>query len=226
VIISGPHRNVNRFLSPSHETGQRKTFRIRLLLLPGLLLGSLAHASDAATDPLEAIGVLLEPRFAAPDIHHEIRGARETVLIPARRTAYGIDSFTEERWGREGLDWPEVLSAGMKRANELEEAMEIDWFRDDRRVIQYARVRSEDPFLSSVIFSPGFLDHFREKLGHQVLVVVPDRSSLFVFPRFGPFLDEFGPALVRRYREAVFKVSLEVFLISEDGPRAVGRIGS
>jgi hypothetical protein len=37
-------------------------------------------------------------------------------------------------------------------------------------------------------------------------------------------LEEFGPALVEEYRQAQFPVSLEIFLLDQEGFRVVGEL--
>lgn len=222
---------MNGFFPLEQRTGQRKGcggFRsgsgLRIL---GVVAGLVLCQARGEEGQTSALGILLEPKFTSPSVFQEIPGAQETVAVPARQTGSGAITLSAREWKEEGLEWTRILAGATERAIRLEKSMVIQWERDSRKVYQYAVIESKDPFISSVIYSPGFLEHFRENLGSEVLVVVPDRFSIYVFPRFGKALDEFGPSLVRRYEDAVFKVSLEVFLIGTGkGPRALGKIAN
>lgn len=192
-----------------------------------LSIASLFASAGAGESLLPSIGLLLEPKFTDPARCLEIPGAQETVLVAARSTPSGAFPLSAKEWDAASLTWEEVRAAAWARAGRLQESMVIQWKRDARKVYHYAWIESNDPFLSSVIFSPGFANRFREFLGNEVLVVVPDRFTLFIFPRYGRTLEEQGPGLVRRYEEALFKVSLEVFLLTGDKePRVIGKMGS
>ena len=51
-----------------------------------------------------------------------------------------------------------------------------------------------------------------------------ERNRIYLFPATGGTLEEFGPALVEEYRQAQFPVSLEIFLLDQEGFRVVGEL--
>lgn len=223
---------MNGFFPRGLRMGQRKAcmgrwLRVRAGAAAAILFSVLSSARAAPEDFLSTVGILLDARITGPDVRQEIPGARDTVIVAARRTPSGLAmALSSKEWEAAALDWPQVLAAATARATRLEQSMTIQWHRDSRKVYQYAMIESSDPFISSVIYSPSFLERFRQFLGDEVLVAIPDRFSVFVFPRFGSALDEFGPGLVRRHKEAMFKVSLEVFLVDgKSTPRAIGKMG-
>ena len=91
-------------------------------------------------------------------------------------------------------------------------------------MIDYALVLSDDPFLSSILFSRKLLPYFEAKLGKRLRVAVPDRTTLYVFPADGGKLEGYGPALVEKFEEARYPVTLEVFLVDETGVRVIGEL--
>jgi hypothetical protein len=202
--------------------GQNKTRLAWWIAVVGVGVGS--GWGDEAPGRGE-IGLVLEPLFAAGEIRHEVEGAKETVLVPARSTSAGADTFTEAEWAAEGLAWPEVMEGAMRVADRVAGGMEVRWSRDANGVIVYGTVRAPDPFLGSALFSRKFLDRFRAELGPEVFVVMPDREGFYVFPRFGGKLEEYGAALAGKYRDSALKVSLEVFLVDGRGCRVVGTLG-
>ena len=191
------------------------------------LIAVLRITAMAGESPLSSYGLYLAPKSESPAVSREIPGAKATVLTVAREASSGPKPVSAREWDAAGLQWPDVLAAGIARAKSLEQSMTIRWQRDSRKVYQYAVIESADPFISSVVFSPGFINHFKAFLGKEVLVVIPDRLTLFVFSRFDKVLDQVGPELVRRYEAAPNKVSLEVFLLAGGkGPQAIGKLGN
>ncbi len=196
--------------------GQRKT----LTLIATLLVPYFATA-----EPQNELGVLLEPSFAAPKIFHPVKDAQKTVLVPARNSRYGVDSFTEAEWEAENLGWPEVLPTAMKLADSLVKQVEPRWIRDERDVILYGIIEDRHPFISSILFSDAFHERLKSSLGAEFLVLVPDRNTLFLFPKYGGRLEDYSASIVERYHRAPIKVSLEIFEVDASGCRVVGAIG-
>ncbi|MEM7014723.1 MAG: hypothetical protein AAF585_24960 [Verrucomicrobiota bacterium] len=203
------------------ETGQRK---IRFLLQ--LLAISLTCAPIANAEYEEADGVTFAPSFMSYEISQEIDGAKSTVLTPIQRTRTGVRVFTKETWEKEGHDWETWMTEAMKVADDLAENLEFKWVKDDNDVYLYAAFEVDDPLLNSMILSEKFLPRFEKQLGSQLLVVMPDRTSLYVFPKFGGKLSDYGGALRSKYQNAVAKVSEEIFEVSKNGYRAVGSINA
>jgi len=169
-------------------------------------------------------GLIFEGSFEGPEVARLPEGAKLTLLVPFYEWDYGVRPFTREKWDSEGLTWDRIVQVGTQVADAVVESMEIELVRDDREVIELAVVRSEDPFLTSAILSPKFPARFRETLGERLQVVLIDRYALYVFPAVGGALADFGPALVDKFDETAFPVSLEVFLVEESGVRVVGEI--
>ncbi len=209
----------NPFLSAPHFQGQSIS-RILAHSLAALSALTLAASTTASE------GVIVEPKYAAGNLYHPIDGARETVLRPARAGEFGPDFFTESEWKTQKLDWPAFLTAAKQRADRLCKDMEIRWARDSRGVILYGEIRSDDPFISSVIFAGSFIDRFRKNLGKELLVAIPERDRLFVFPRHGNKLQDLSPSIAERYRQTGIPVSLELFMVDAEGCRVVGKIST
>lgn len=202
-------------------------FKTRFLQqLPGLAACFLALSGFAqdAGQPEFRTGVMLAPSFMGYSVSQEIEGAKSTVIVPARIGRSGLEVIGETLWTKEEADWESWMSESKKSADQLVEEMEIEWSKDENEVFLYASIQSENPLLSSVILSEKFLPIFKERFGASVLVVIPNRSTIFVFPRFASKLDDYGGALANRYRESVSKVSLEIFEVDEKGCRVVGVI--
>jgi len=153
-----------------------------------------------------------------------VEGAKSTVLVPGRSTSAGVNTFTNEEWAAEKLEWPEVMASAMAIADQIIEKMSIEWERDKNGVIRYAVVRSDDPFFGSAMFSKQFLAKFRAELGAELFVLVPEQGWMFVFPRYGGRLEDFSGSLAEIYAGSALRVSAEIFLVNEAGCRVVGTL--
>jgi hypothetical protein len=73
-----------------------------------------------------------------------------------------------------------------------------------------------------VIFAPDFLKKFEEVFGEKMIVVIPNRHTVFVFPKLASTYREYGQMVRDAYRATAHPVSIEVFELSAAGIRAVG----
>ncbi len=174
--------------------------------------------------PARRIGVIFEGGFEKAEITTPIRGARHTQLVACYEWDFGVRSFTRELWESRALDWDTLLPAARAVADRIVARIEPELVRDARGVILYAILADEDPFLSSVLLSPKLLESFRETLGDRIHIVLVDRHRLYLFPATGGRLIDYGPALVEEFRRARMPVSLEVFLLDEQGYQVIGEL--
>ena len=83
--------------------------------------------------------------------------------------------------------------------------------RDKHGVLVAIRIEYQDPALSSVLLTPGFADRFTDLLGKDCLVSVPNRQTIFLFPRLASNMEEFSVPLRSIYHNSVWPVSTELF---------------
>jgi len=195
------------------------------LLAAASLVASIAAPTSRGEDaPARRVGVLFEGSFAAAEVTRRPEGARRTQLVAAYEWDYGVRHFSEAKWRERGFDWDRFLPAARRVADSLVGEIEPRYVRDERGVIEYAVVAHEDPFLTSIILSPQLLERFRDTLGDRLHALLLDRQVVYLFPATGGAISEYGPALVERFRRTDLPVSLEVFLVDEDGFRVVGEL--
>lgn len=186
--------------------------------------------TDAETDPTAKegdTGLLLVSKASLPKVYAPVTGAKETVLAPAYAGKYSIRLYSLEKWQTDGLAWEGFQAAAIKRADSLVDTLEPEFKRDPRGVLDYAVLRHESPWLSSVLLSRRFLPRFEREFGERLHVIVLDRHQLYVFPADGGKLDSYAPALADLYHdESVIRhpVSLEIFLVDDSGIRVIGSI--
>ena len=178
--------------------------------------------SDKKAQP--RVGLVVDAKVAGAKVYTSIPGAKATVLAAASESKYGVKSFSDDEWREKAYDLKTFYAAAEATADAVVDAMEPEFQRDSREVIEYALIKSEDGFLSSALTSKRFLPRFEREFGDDLRVVVVDRYILYVFPAIGGKLEAYGPALGEIYRTTPFPGSLEVFQVNEKGYRVVGTL--
>jgi len=181
-------------------------------------------AGEEADAPARRIGVIFEGAFEKAEITTPVEGARRTQLVAYYEWDFGVRPFTTATWQERALDWENLLPAARAVADKIAERIEPELVRDARGVILYAVVADKDPFLTCVLISPKLIEKFRDTLGDRIHVVPLDRNRLYFFPATGGRLAEYGPALVDEFRRAKLPVSLEIFLLDENGYEVIGEL--
>jgi len=187
-------------------------------------LVALPLKGDEPDAPARRLGVIFEGSFEKAEITTPIEGARKTQLTAYYEWDFGVRPFTAATWRERALDWEKLLPAALAGADKLVDRLEPELVRDSRGIILYAILKDKDPFLTSVMLSPKLLEKFRETLGDRLHVVLVDRHRLYLFPATGGRLADYGPALVTEFRRAKLPVSLEIFLLDEDGFEVIGEV--
>ena len=183
-----------------------------------LLAFPTAHAG--AQQDQKSWHLLIEPAFMHPEVSFPISGARRTVLVPAYMGDGDLHYFSKKEWDSQGL----TLDAFSARAaqNATEKKVTGELVRDHNKVVQYASISSEDPLTATMVLDPGFLKKFKDIFGATILVAIPDRFTVFVFPGLASEYKDYSPLVIRTYHDSAYPVSLEVFEISASGIRAFG----
>ncbi len=151
-----------------------------------------------------------------------IRGAESTVMAAGTRDEHGNAYLLKAQFQELKVSWGSFLAKARTNANAELTKLTPVYVRDKNQVIEYAALRSEQPIVATAVFSEKFLELFRETLGDKVLVVVPNRSTAFVFPRLASHYESYAEMVLEAYRATPFPVSVEVFEVSAQGWKAVG----
>lgn len=169
-------------------------------------------------------GFLLEGSFEDHDVARKAEGAVRTLIVPFYEWDYGVRAFSEEEWEKRGLTWEKLMNYSSGLAKVLLEKIEPEVVRDERGIVQYVILANRDPFLTGLILTPLLRESYRGLLGDRIHAIPIDRNRIYLFPATGGALADFGPALVDEFRRAPLPVSLEIFLLDEEGYRAIGEI--
>lgn len=167
--------------------------------------------------------LLPEPKFMGHAVSFPIEGAKGTVLAPARMGEFGIEFATVAGWTAAGLEEEAVRKFTRTFASEWFRHVKPELVRNRKGVVEYAAVRSEKLPVSVTVFAPEFWKHFEGVFGPRMMVVIPNRQTVFVFPGLAVNLTDYAPIVIEAWRGPAAKCSLEVFELSERGFRAVGK---
>jgi hypothetical protein len=120
------------------------------------------------------------------------------------------------------LEWGSFMEHAQRNAEADLATLKPRYVRNKAGVIEYAAMESARPIVASAVLAGNFLGLFKETLGEKVLVVVPNRTTAFVFPRLASNYQDYYPMVFKAYRETAYPVSVEVFEVSDAGLRAIG----
>lgn len=181
-------------------------------------------AAAIAGDEQPKFGAIFEGSFVNAPVTMKLEGARRTQLTAAYRSVLGVKLFKKEEWQEAGWTWDQFFKESSKAIEKLAEDIKPLYVRDSRQVIEYAIIKSENPFLSSVITSSKFVKPFENTLGKKLHVIVLDRNVLYVFPASGGNLGDYAEALRETFKMTPLPVSLEIFEVTQAGFRVIGEI--
>jgi hypothetical protein len=175
-----------------------------------LALATMAQAADL---PDAGWRLTVIPSSVRPAMHEEIRNSRTALLTVARHAGYGELEYATTRgawrWAREfaqahGAAWLEQADVVIRR--------------DRQGVIDRILITGDDPLLPALTQAPDFYEKFEPLLGDRFHVIIPDRTTIALYPRFG---GEIPPgeasALLEMNRRATYPVSREVFSATRRG---------
>ena len=187
-----------------------------LLFLAPLILGT-AYAEETGNYVL-----LPEPSFMWHEHGQKVHGSRTTVLIPALTTSAGLQELSPEAFADLGVSWAAFRKTANATADAHLKTLEPVVTNDAEGHAAVAIVKSKSPLTASTIFAPGFVAKFEPIFGDRLLVAIPDRFTIYVFPRALSTHGNYGKRLAAMYEDAVYPASLELFEVDPQGVRVVG----
>lgn len=87
-----------------------------------------------------------------------------------------------------------------------------------------AVISSDSPLTASCILLPGFLKRFSAIFGPELIVAIPSRNKIYVFPKLANQI----PSMIETIRDDFLispqPVSTELFELSKKGIRTIGNV--
>jgi hypothetical protein len=199
----------------TREAGNCK-FNRRIVLLFFLTLTSVLRANA------DQFVVILDPYFYRSPITIPIVGTKETVLayyrvVDSETLAPAKPQEVAERDRsaptRETLDQARRLLRMVRPAS----------ITDSHGVITALRAESSDPTLSSILLLPDLGNRYADLLGPDCYFAVPNRRTIFFFPRLATDIQSFAPLVHSLYHNDPWPISTEIFEIANGRLRVCGR---
>ncbi len=200
----------------------RKDQRLSRILTTGLLIA--CAPAIASQDKGSTPGLLLGGSFERMPVQRFLPGSKRTVLFPARIGRHGEITPLQGDSALSDASWDSFLKESRERAGLILATIEPRMIRDARGVIQMAVISRDDPMTASCILAPGFLQRFSAIFGPELIVAIPARNKIYIFPKLANRLPDISLTITDDYLISPMPVSTELFEISKKGIRAVGDI--
>src|SRR5215469_8886556 len=169
-----------------------------LAILLYLFLSTITHAEPV---------ILLDPYFYRTPVSEAIEESTKTILGYYDETDGKVTPLPSPP----RLTISELHTLAVAYAQSILKQTTPKLIRDRHGVIVAIRIEGQDPAFSSVVLTPGFTDRFADLLGKDCLVCVPNRQTVFLFPRLGGNMEQFAIPLRGIYHNSVWPVSTELF---------------
>ena len=151
--------------------------------------------------------IILDPYFYRTPVSDPIPGSTKTVLGYYDEKEGKVTPIPNSH--RQSMFELQTLAAAYAKA--ILPRLDPKIIRDKHNVIVAIRIEDGDPALSSILLIPGFADRFADLLGKDCLVSIPNRNTVFLFPRLATNMEEFALPLTGLYHNSVWPVSTELF---------------
>lgn len=96
--------------------------------------------------------------------------------------------------------------------------------RDSKGVLQMAVLSSDSPLLATGVLTKGFLTRFSALFGPELLIAIPARNKVYVFPKLANRIPEMSGTIRDDYLISPMPVSTELFELSKNGLRTIGSV--
>ena len=186
------------------------------------ILLTLSLITARAQEKPVPLSACIEPALMRTDAAQLLPGSKKTVIVPAREDALGLSRLTKEEFAATGLKWEQFLKQSAAAAATHLKSLKPDIHRDKKGAALYAVLKSESHLTASIILCPEFFAQFRESFGDRLVVLVPDRFTVYVFPRGFTDFQTMGPAILEQFDSSVWPCSQEAFEVTSAGLKCLG----
>jgi len=207
-------------MTNSRSSKVRRYRNLAALLI--LLLPAGVTADEKQPEFKSPWHLLIEPKFMEPEIATSIEDAERTIIIPAQAKKYGPEYLSTEALQTAGISRTEFDEQALANATTMLDSLEPEYVRDSKEVIQFAVLEAESDYVASAVLSPEFGARFEPIFGPDILVAVPRREKVYIFPKLATEFPRFSEMVVLDYLNAVYPVSRELFEWKDGKLKAVG----
>ena len=186
------------------------------------LLGLFAAALVPAAAADDVWHLLIEPTFMGYEAAWPIPNAKTTVLVPARLVDGEVQPLTRKEAADSDVTRNKILASAPASASAVLATLKPRYVRDRNKVIQYAVVDSDNPLPASAVLAPEFAGIFAETLGPDLIVAIPNRFRIFVFPKATFAGLNISDLIFTEYKSTAWPVTREIFELRRGKLIAIG----
>ena len=179
-----------------------------------------AVANKQEGDPI----LLIVPSFERPAVCRYLPGSKRTLITPSLMQNNGETQPLGANEVTIPEEWDRFIKSAKERSALQLATLNPEMIRDSHGIIQMAVINSESPLTASTILASGFLQHFSAIFGPELLVAIPTRNKIYVFPKLANHLQEMTGTIRDDYLISPMPVSTEIFELSRNGLHAVGSL--
>jgi hypothetical protein len=179
---------------------------------------------------LEPFLLLPMPKIVGTSHSKAMGGSVTTVFGPAREIAQSpyIELYSDSEFAKLGISADDFEKKAREAAERLITAYPPELIKDESGRVRYGVYRGERQIFACLMMAPSLGKVFENVFGKEIIVAMPDRNALYVFPPNPAVVDEFAGDMESRYELGLAAASDEVFMIkAETGEiRALGSFTS
>ena len=170
---------------------------------------------------------IIQPKNIRSEVIMMVPGAKQTAYSAGYLGELGVRLYgAEEFRSVYSGGWKEFREAALLASRNYLKSIKPVYIKDSAGEIEYALIQSENPLIIGAIKTLQFREIFKSKFGPNLLVVMPNRSTILIFSADKNSLNIYKKTFYQMFIDAIYPVSREVFLINSEGLSVIGDLKS
>jgi hypothetical protein len=202
---------------PSTTTRPRRKLKSAFFVF--LVWGAFALVARA-----DQWALMVEPSFMDHKMRRPIAGSQRTILAVVRVAKGEVSPLTREEKKSVHMTFEQIRSEALKTASDVLAHITPQIVRDKKKVIRYAVLASENPLTASCVLAPEFAATFRDTLGPDLIVAMPNRNQVLVFSKQDDAHLQMAETIINGYLTSNYPVSRELFALENGSLRSLGEL--
>lgn len=165
---------------------------------------------------------MVEPAFMRPGFSRSIPGSQKTLVAPAIVRGDTVTFLTEEDKKQLGLKLESIERVARQNASSELAKLTPKMLKDTQGVVQAIIIDSDRPVVAATTLAPDFIEKFESILGPDLLVAIPNRYRVYIYPALASKFEATADAVINDFRLTPYPVSQEIFRITPSGLEAIG----
>ncbi len=178
--------------------------------------------SEESEPATAAWHLMPEPAFMQPDFEFPVPGTKQIIVTPVLISGDDVTYLKRETLEEQGIDLASINALARQAASADLARLDPKFVRDENGILQFAVIDSDLPIVAPTVLAPDFIDTFRETLGPDLLVAIPNRYRIYVFPALASRFAAAADSVLTDYGLTPYPISKEVFRVTPDGLEAIG----